>query len=152
MANWDQRYMSLAQQVATWSKDPSTKVGCVIYRPDTAAIISLGYNGFPRGIAHTPERDVREVKLTLTVHAELNAILNAARNGAPLEGTRIVCTFFPCVPCACDIIQSGITTVVAPPTDWDHERWGASQKESRARLEEAGINLVFLERSNDNLT
>ena len=52
---WDRRFLALAEHVADWSKDPSTKTGAVIVRPDRT-IASMGYNGFPRGMADTDDR------------------------------------------------------------------------------------------------
>ena len=76
---WDGRFLSLATHIANWSKDPSTKVGCVVVGPDRE-IRSTGFNGFPRGIADTDERlSDRELKSPLICHAEENAIMHAAR-------------------------------------------------------------------------
>jgi dCMP deaminase len=107
---WDRRFLDLAQQVAGWSKDPSTKVGAVIVRPDRT-IASLGYNGFPRGTDdHESIYAARPLKLLRTVHAELNAILSARE---PLHGCTIyVSPLCPCSNCAAAIIQAGITRVI----------------------------------------
>src|SRR5450759_3287372 len=73
---WDRRFIELARFVADWSKDPSTKVGAVIVRPDRT-VAALGYNGFPRGVLDHSERyDHRPTKYEMVVHAELNSILN----------------------------------------------------------------------------
>ena len=70
---WDRYFLDLALLNAQMSKDPSTKVGAVIVGPDRE-VRSMGFNGFPRGIADTRERlECREVKLDLVVHAEMNA-------------------------------------------------------------------------------
>ena len=104
---WDRRFLSLAAQISTWSKDPGTQVGAVIVRPDRT-IASLGYNGFPRGSGDT--YTTREDKLLRTVHAELNAILNARE---PLHGyTLYVTPLCPCSNCAAAIVQAGIANVV----------------------------------------
>lgn len=106
MTNWHDRFFDMADLVASWSKDPSTKVGAVIVRPDRT-IASVGYNGFPRGVVD--EYTSREDKLLRTVHAEANAIL-AARE--PLRGyTLYVTPLHPCANCAGLIIQSGIDGV-----------------------------------------
>lgn len=131
------------------SKDPSTKVGAVIVGPDRE-IRSTGFNGFPRGIADTDERlNNREVKLSLVVHAEMNAILNAARIGMPMKGcalylaatddSGIVWGGAPCTRCTVEIIQSGITEVVSRPLKSVPSRWKESVKTARSLLEEAGI-------------
>jgi dCMP deaminase len=103
---WHDRFFDLADLVASWSKDPSTKVGAVIIRPDRT-IASVGYNGFPRGVDDT--YTTREDKLLRTVHAEANAILTARE---PLHGyTLYVTPLHPCANCAGLIIQSGIKVV-----------------------------------------
>ena len=79
---WDGRFLSLATHISGWSKDPSTKVGCVVVGPDRE-IRSTGFNGFPQGIADTDERlSDRNLKYPLICHAEENAIMHAARDGA----------------------------------------------------------------------
>lgn len=117
MLCWDEYFFKLCDVNAMKSKDPSTKVGAVVVRPDRT-IASMGWNGFPRGVPDTYED--REHKLLRTVHAELNAILNARE---PLIGyTLYVSPLFPCSNCAAAIIQSGITEVVArmgqPREEW----------------------------------
>lgn len=103
--------MELAELVASWSKDPSRKIGAVIVRPDRT-IASVGYNGFPRGVVDTEARyDDREVKYQLVVHAEANAILSA---GESVKGMTLYGTLYPCCECAKLIIQSGIRTVIVP--------------------------------------
>jgi dCMP deaminase len=105
--DWDKRFLELAALVGGWSKDPSTKVGAVIVRPDRT-IASLGYNGFPRGVDDTYKD--REHKLLRTVHAEMNAILSARE---PVNGyTLYVTPLCPCSNCAAAIIQSGIKRIV----------------------------------------
>lgn len=106
MTNWHERFFALADLVGSWSKDPSTRVGAVIVRPDRT-IASVGYNGFPRGVADI--YTTREDKLLRTVHAEANAIISARE---PLHGyTLIVTPLHPCANCAALIIQSGIKYV-----------------------------------------
>lgn len=109
MTDWPVRYLNLASYVAGWSKDPSTKVGSVIFRPD-GSIISLGYNGLPRGADDSKMAD-RETKLRMVIHAEENAILAAGRNGTPLMGAAVAVTHHPCASCASKLVQSGVRTV-----------------------------------------
>ena len=125
MADWSYRYIELARFVSTWSKDPSTKVGAVIFRPD-GGIISLGYNGFPRGVSDSPEQLAnRELKLMMTIHAEENAILSAGRNGTPLNDSCIAITHHPCARCAGKIIQSGIKQVYFTTNEELEQRWAS---------------------------
>jgi dCMP deaminase len=80
---WDGRFLDLAVFVGDWSKDPSTKVGAVLVRPDRT-IAGLGFNGFPRGVLDHPERyDDRPTKYEMVVHAEMNALLSSRES---LEG------------------------------------------------------------------
>jgi dCMP deaminase len=103
---WHKRFFDMADLVGSWSKDPSTKVGAVIVRPDRT-ITSVGYNGFPRGVEAV--YTTRDAKLLRTVHAEANAILAAQE---PLRGyTLYVTPLHPCANCAAFIIQSGIMQV-----------------------------------------
>ena len=118
-AHWDQRFMELAIHVAGWSKDRSTKVGCVIVGPANE-VRSVGCNGFPRGANDDmSERHERPAKYLWTEHAERNAIYNAARCGISLVGCQIYLPWFPCMDCARAIVQSGIMEIVAiePSTD-----------------------------------
>lgn len=141
-ANWDRRFIDMAYLVATWSKDPSTRVGAVIVRPDRT-IASLGFNGFPRGVKDLPERLAdRQTKYAMTIHAELNAIISAKE---PLTGhTLYVAPFHPCSSCAAAIIQSGISRVVTVPGDGEG-RWAESFRTAAGMLSEAGVVATVLE-------
>lgn len=141
MNKWDLRFIHLAEHIAQWSKDPSTKVGAVIADGNNV-IVSVGYNGPPRGVDDSAERlEVREVKLALTIHAEVNAILVAARN---LGG----CTLYtwplpPCSNCASVIIQSGLSRVISTAPDLDTAlRWASSNKLAKELFREAGVTYL----------
>lgn len=140
---WDRWYLDLAKQVATASKDPSTKVGAVIVRCNNT-IASVGYNGFPRGMSDDPALyDDRPTKYSRIVHAEMNAILNAQ---GPVENCTLYCTFMPCDRCAVFVVQAGITRVVAPtPTASELERWGDSLAKTKEIFREAGIITTIIE-------
>lgn len=139
---WDGFYLGMAQYIATASKDPSTKVGAVIVRPNNT-VISVGYNGFPRGMSDAPELyEDRETKYSRIVHAEMNAILNAH---GPVDGCTLYCTFIPCDRCAVFVVQAGITRVVSPePSPELAERWGPSLAATRAIFQEAGVMMTTL--------
>ena len=80
---WHKRFLEIAKEVSTWSKDPSSKIGAVIVDSNTKQIISQGYNGFPRGIVDNLEvLNNRELKYKYVIHAEINAIFNALYNGS----------------------------------------------------------------------
>ena len=144
---WDRWYLDLARQVATASKDPSTKVGAVIVRPNNT-IASVGYNGFPRGMSDAPELyEDRPTKLSRIVHGEMNAILNAQ---GPVDGCTLYCTFMPCDRCAVFVVQAGIARVVSPePSASELERWGESIAKTREIFREAGIITTIIEPAKD---
>ena len=138
MTNWHERFLSLAEHIAGWSKDPSTKVGAVIVDADRR-IISTGYNGFPRGVEDWPSRlDNRDVKYEMIVHGEINAILFA--NQSIYGCTLYTWPFMPCSRCAAIVIQSGIRTVVAPYND--NPRWKDSFELTEQMFREAGVRLI----------
>lgn len=141
---WDQRFLSLARLVSTWSKDPSTKCGAVIVRPDRV-VVSMGYNGFPKGCLDLPWLyEIRERKYRRVVHAERNALLFATQ---PVVGcTLYTYPFVTCAPCAAMVIQAGIKRVVHPPASADVlSRWSADIHEAGCMYWEAGVETLELE-------
>jgi len=138
---WDQRFLDLAAHIAAWSKDPSTKVGCIVVGEDRE-IRSTGFNGFPRGIADDAERlENREIKYPLICHAEENAIMHAARVGVSLRGCVAYVTWPPCTRCARSLIQAGVVEVVYPSAAEVPERWQADFDMSTGMMREAGVNV-----------
>lgn len=140
---WQGRFIKLAEEISTWSKDQSSRVGAVIVRPDRT-IASIGFNGFPRGVNDSHERIAnRDTKLLYTIHAEMNAILSAKE---PLAGYSIfVWPFQPCAHCAASIIQSGIKDVYCPFNAHleSYERWAESFKAALQMFDEAGVRVIF---------
>ena len=135
---WDIRFMRMAHEVASWSKDPSTKVGCVLVKD--RKIISMGYNGFPRLIEDDLNRLIdREVKYEMTVHAEQNAVITAALHGISTAGSTAYVTFSPCSRCAAVLINAGISTVVVSAADDIPCRWLKNFQLAAELLNEAGI-------------
>lgn len=135
------RYLGLAFHVAAWSKDPSTKVGCVVVGKNRRQI-AIGYNGFPEGIADTEERlNDRPTKYRLTQHAERNAVDNATFD---LTGATLVTTLHPCVECAKSILSKGIATVVTTPAPI-REPWKQSAEWAAELFKEAGVEVVVIE-------
>lgn len=134
-SKWQSRFLGLAEHVAAWSRDPSSKVGAVIVRPDKS-IASIGFNGFARGVQDDPDRlEDRDQKLLYTLHAELNAILAAK---TPLDGCSLfVWPFQPCAQCAAAIIQAGIINVFCPPSE--PGRWADSFSAARTMFHESGV-------------
>jgi dCMP deaminase len=141
---WDLRYIKMAQQVSSWSKDPSTQVGAVAVS-DKGQVLCTGYNGFPRGIADTEERyNDRETKYELIVHAEMNAIYNATYNGVSLDGATMYVSGLPCCnKCALGLIQTGIKRVVMDGNPSD-KRWKLSWQLSKKLFNEANVEWEFL--------
>lgn len=149
---WNNRFLRLAHEVASWSKDRSTQVGAVLIRDDRTPI-TFAYNGFPRGIDDSvAERHERPTKYKWTSHAEENAICNAARMGASTEGTTLYVTHFPCAGCARKIIQAGISRIVVDKATMDGpfmERWDADIKVSMEMFAEGGVSVVLAERQEE---
>ena len=141
MTNWDKRFLKLAKHISEWSKDPSTKVGCVVVGPDRE-LRSTGFNGLPRGIEDNEERlNNREIKYPLICHAEENAIMHAARIGISLKGCTAYVTWPPCTRCARSLIQAGVSTIVYPENIEIPERWMDDFNLSLNMLKEAKICL-----------
>ena len=141
---WHSRFLKLAEQIASFSKDPSTKVGCVLVRD--RRIISTGYNGFPRGISDTFERlHDREHKYEMTVHAEINAVTTAALHGVSTEGSTAYVTFQPCSRCAAVLINAGIKEVFVTADSIIPDRWLDNMILAANLLKEAGILLTTLD-------
>lgn len=132
--------LDMAKHVSKLSKDPSTKVGAIIF-DEKRRLVSAGYNGFARGVQDSPARlHDRETKLKLTLHAEKNAILFAT---APLEGCTLVVTHPCCAQCAAQSIQAGIRHVVWPKPSRDFmSRWADDYAYSLAQFREAGVEVV----------
>lgn len=138
---WDEYFMRMAGTAAEPSKDPSTKVGCVLV-DDRRRVIGMGYNGFPRGVSDCAERyEHRPTKYMMVQHAEANAVLNAVVNP---EGATAYVTHFPCANCAGMMIQAGIIKVVTSvPSGGIAERFKESFEISKTMFGEAGIELIF---------
>lgn len=143
MADWDLRFLRLAEHIGTWSKDRSTRVGCVIVGA-YKEVRAIGYNGFPRGADDDlDDRHVRPAKYKWTEHAERNAIYNAARAGISIDGCTMYLPWFPCMDCARAIVQSGIATLVAYRPDMSHPTWGEDFRLAIALFEETGVKVRF---------
>ena len=123
MDKWDERFMDMAFKVSTWSScfKEDRQVGAVITKDKR--ILTTGYNGAGSGIKSCKEKgECLRVKLSIAsgtrhelcyaVHAEQNAIIQAAKLGVSVEGATLYCTHQPCVICAKMIINSGIKRVV----------------------------------------
>lgn len=145
---WHRRHIHIMREIAQWSKDPSTKVGCVIV-DDHNSIVASGYNGFARGVVDSAERyNDRETKYRFVVHADTNAMYDAARRGVKLAGCTMYLSGPPCCECMKGLVQVGIRRVCWPednPFEKDEatlKRWAFSIEASQAMAREAGIEFV----------
>lgn len=138
--SWDTYHMGIADTVSRKSKDESTQLGAVIIGPGNE-IRSTGYNSFPRGVNDdVPERQERPLKYKWFVHAEANAIFNAARMGTSLLGCKLYCAWPPCPACAQGIIQVGIKEVIVKSLNVP-ERWAEDMQIAAKMLGEAKVVL-----------
>ena len=118
--SWDTYFMNIADVVATRATCIKRQVGAVITKDEQ--ILATGYNGAPRGLRHAAEvgclREQMQVpsgtyhELCRGLHAEQNAIIQAARTGANIDGSTLYCTYMPCVICSKMIINAGIVRIV----------------------------------------
>lgn len=149
--SWDEYFMGVSLLSSMRSKDPNTQVGACIVSTDNK-IMSVGYNGFPRGCSDDEfpwERSgesQNDTKYPFVCHAELNAILNAG--GQNLSGTRIFVALFPCNECAKAIIQSGIKEVVYISDKYANT---AGTIASKKMLNAAGVKLTKFESNNKEI-
>jgi len=107
-SSWDEYFIKIAEQVATRSKDPSTKTGCVIV-DEKKRPVSFGYNGFVAGCDEAKMTQERPMKYMLVIHAEMNAILFSRRD---LSGCVLYSLYAPCENCLKFIIQTGIRKII----------------------------------------
>ncbi len=135
---WDWA-VGLANHASILSKDPSTKVGAAIF-DDKRRVVSLAYNGFPRGVVDSEYRlHNREIKYKMVLHAEQNAMAFAT---APLHGSTLFCTHPCCTQCAAMAIQRGVKHVCWPkPSPEFLERWSLDAGLSDAMFKEAGVQI-----------
>jgi dCMP deaminase len=140
MNKWTRRYLDIAKEVATWSKDPSRQIGAIAVG-DKGQILSQGYNGFPRGVKDTDDRyNNREDKYKYVVHGEMNCIYNACNSGVSLNGSTLYVTGLPvCSECAKGIIQVGIRKVVMEYPNDIPDFWRESVELTKQMFYEAGV-------------
>lgn len=148
--SWDEYFMGVAILSTYRSKDPNTQVGACIVN-DENKIVSIGYNGTPRGLNDNEmpwnrEGDFINSKYAYVCHSELNAILNY--NGS-LKGTRIYVTLFPCNECAKAIVQAGIKEIIYLSDKYDGTE---SNIVSKKILDTVGIKYRKYESTNKKIT
>lgn len=143
--SWEEYFMSIAEQVATRSTCLRRRVGCIIVVEKR--IVATGYNGAPVGLPHCEEvgclRERQGVssgerhELCRGLHAEQNAIIQAAMHGTAVRGGVLYCTHKPCVLCTKMLINAGITRV--------YYREGYRDTLADDLAEEAGLQLVCMQ-------
>ena len=146
MNKWDKRFMEMTELVSTWSSCIRRQVGAIIVKDKR--ILTTGYNGAPSGVSSCKDREnciriERNIasgtcqEICYAVHAEQNAICQAAKLGLSIDGATLYCTHQPCTICARLIINSGIKKVVYKngyPDDFSLELF-----------KEAGVEIVKYE-------
>lgn len=143
---WHVRYLRLANEISTWSIDPSTKVACVLVR--NRRIVSTGYNGLPKNLSDSFDRLMdREQKYEMTVHAEVNAVTTAALHGVSTENCTAYVTFNPCSRCAAVLINAGITAVYVSGGSIVPDRWLDNMILASKMLAEAGVHYQVIDPS-----
>ena len=149
--SWDEYFMGIAHLAGMRSKDPNTQVGACIVSDDNK-ILSMGYNGFPRGCSDDEfpwerEGDVLDTKYAFVTHSELNAILNY--RGGTLEGSKLYVSLFPCNECAKAIIQAGIKTIV-----YDSDKYADTPTTlaSKKMLKAAGVEFYQSKKTGRKIT
>lgn len=136
---WQNYFMGLAIAASEGSKDASTKVGAIIYRPDRSTC-STGFNGLPRGIPDTVANLTdRALKYPRIVHAEANALDHRFES---VKGYGIVVTAPPCSACALRIISAGIATVYYKSSPALEERWRDDIALAKQLFVEAGVKFM----------
>jgi dCMP deaminase len=137
VTKWDRRFLEMASLVASWSKDPSTKAGAVIIRPDRT-VVSVGFNGFPKSMPDNPEwYSNREEKYSRVVHCEINAMIHSYENLK--HCTLYTFPFAPCDRCVVQMLQAGIVRFVFPePTADALTRWAEAFVKTKKYITECG--------------
>lgn len=148
--SWDEYFMGIAMLSSYRSKDPNTRVGACIVNGNNR-IMSMGYNGFPKGCSDDEfpwdrEGEEYDTKYPYVCHAELNAILNAG--GANLENCKVYVALFPCNECAKAIIQCGIKEVVYISDKYDGT---PGNRASKRMFDAAGVKYTQLKTDHDEL-
>ncbi len=144
--NWDRYFLDLCEAVSKRATCDRGRSGCVIVKDKR--IMTTGYVGAPSGLPHCDEagHDMRKVlddnsnvtqHCVRTLHAEQNAIIQAARFGIPLEDATLYCKMTPCRTCAMMIINAGIKRVVC------EKRYHADE-DTKQMLKQARVELIVL--------
>ena len=137
------KLISIAKSYAQLSKD-SVKVGAILC-DEEGGILSAGFNGFPRGVADLQEQyDDADTRDRLIVHAEVNALLQAARTGASTQGsTLVVWGRTVCAECAKAAVQAGVVKILMPKIQPEQSlKWTMHRQWTRLITAEASVELI----------
>lgn len=138
--NWDELFMRQVYLVAEKSKDPSTKIGCVLTKNHT--LLSVSWNGFARGVKDLEKRyNHRDTKYLYVCHGELNCILNCCRNGTSTLDSVLISQGIPCENCGKYIIQAGVKEIVYHKQWSMAARWKNLSNISIKMFKEAGVKI-----------
>ena len=131
--SWDRYFMDIANQVSKRATCPRRQVGAVIVKDKR--MLATGYNGSPPGLPHCVDDGcwIEDNHCVRVVHAEVNAVVQGARYGVPLEGSECYCTTLPCLGCAKVLVSAGVRRVV----------YGSDYRPSE-HLDELGLEMEFL--------
>lgn len=144
---WHKYFIEMAKLVSTKSEDKSTKVGVVLVGEDNE-VLSIGYNGFARGVLDKTERHQRPIKYLFTEHAERNAIYNAARQGIKIKNATAYFNWepVPCADCCRALIQSGVKRFVGPNIPFGGKMdWSQHLTASREMIKETNIEIIIID-------
>jgi dCMP deaminase len=128
--SWNDYFINIASEVSRKSKDPSSKVGCVIVTEDNRPI-SFGYNGFVSNCDEEQMTFERPMKYYVTIHAEMNALIFAERS---VRGCKAYVTHGPCDNCLKHLMQAGITKIIYKDAGILKDRGTPEQKDAIKRL------------------
>lgn len=142
LSKWDYRWINIAKEVETWSKDPKKKVGCVLVKGKRD--IAKGYNGFPEKLSDDLSRlNSPRFKDKVIIHAEKNAIFHALDFGVSVRGCTAYITYHPCARCASMLIEVGISKIVCPSPKGASDKWKEDFEVSSDILYEAGVLVLY---------
>jgi dCMP deaminase len=142
--NKDYFMLEMSERFSEFSKDPTTKVGAIIC-DNNYRVLATGYNGFSAGYPDDYSSITREEKHLISIHAEVNAILNAAKNGVNLSNSCIYASEHPCANCTAAIVNAGITRIVLrEKTNLSLSTWGKSLEMSQKIINSCQMELVKL--------
>lgn len=143
--NWDHKFIKLAMEISTWSKDPSTKVGAIAVSPNNSVVLSQGYNGFPRGINDDYRLHIKEMKYDLIAHAEMNMIYNSTYNGVSLKDSTVYIYGLPCCSqCANALIQCGVKRIVYYVNSPNKIKWQVSSEKAIQKFKSVNVEVEEL--------